>query len=876
METTRSQAARWTGPLLRQAVRAAVAALVATAAMMAGAPPVGAQEAAVPQPAAPQLDAQVEDSVERLAGPDRVATAVAVAREAFPVGAPAVVLARADQYPDALAGALLAAGLGAPILLTPPGELAPAVAEELRRLAPEQVVLLGGAAALSPEVERGAQAAGAVQIVRYAGGDRFDTARLVADAVLDRSGATEAYLTLGAHADPSRGWPDAVALSGLAADQRRPVLLTAEGELPLAVAELVRARRLTRITVIGGTAAVPERVLDPLRSLSTLDRIFGADRFATSAAIADRALASGIVPSRVWLATGTGHADALAGGAAVAAAGGVLLLADGAAATQPALAFVERNAASVDRVLILGGEAAIPQEIRTLLLDRLRRRSRTPTPALTPTTPTPTPTPPSAPTGIRVVPGASLQAAVDANPPGTRFILAPGVHRGQSVRPRDGDSFVGERGAVLSGAKVLDPAAFAVDGAGRHVVSGQTQQASRSGGYGSTPWYAGHDHYADPGSEAEVYYGEELFLDGVRLRRVNGSSEVNRAGTWYFDVDADRIVLFDNPAGRLVETSVTEIAFVGQGTVGVTVENLTLRHYANRAQRGVLDATGSRGWVVRNVAVVDSHGAGLGVGDEMLVANSRVAGHGQIGLVGGGRASTVRDTEITGNRALGFQLGWEAGGTKFAYSTGMRFTNNWSHHNRGIGVWFDIENRGATIASNLVEHNTTGGILWEISHDADIAYNELFDNHTSGDIGNMAGNIQIVASDGADVHHNLVRGGGTQEIMLIDQDRGPGLRNTRVHDNDVTIATAWGGGTTGLKDQATADPYAPTAGNTFSGNTYRLNTGSHITPFYWRGAVRTPQEWLAAHPADRLVAGNQTGTLPAGGTPFARAQYGPR
>lgn len=876
MDATRRQAPHRTAPLghralrhgLRCGLRCGLSALAAMGILMAGAPPVAAQQRATPQPAA--AAAAAEERVARLAGPDRLATAVAVARETFPDGAPAVVLARADQYPDALAGAPLAAGLGAPILLTPSDELAPAVAAEIRRLAPAQVVLLGGAAALGARVEQDVRAATAgrqvaVAVVRYAGADRFDTARLVAEAVLDGSGATEAYLTLGAHADPARGWPDAVALSGLAAAQRRPVLLTAENGLSPAVQELVRTRRLTRVTVVGGTAAVPERVLDPLRSLTALERLSGADRFATSAIVADRALDSGIVPSQVWLATGSGHADALAGGAAVAAAGGVLLLADGAAATQPALAFVRRNATRVDRVLILGGEAAIPQGIRTLLLELL---------GLAPLAGQALPA--AGAGGVRVEVGSDLQAAVDAHPPGTRFLLAAGVHRGQSVRPRDGDSFVGERGTVLSGAKVLEPSSFAVDGAGRYVVDGQTQEASRSGGYGSTPWHAGNDHYAEPGSEAEVHYGEELFADGVRLRRVNSADEVSRPGTWYFDHDADRIVLFDDPQGRLIETSVTETAFLGEGTVAVTVENLTIRQYANRAQRGVLDATGSRGWVVRDVAVEDSHGAGLGVGDDMLVANSRVAGHGQIGLVGGGRGSTIRDSEITANRQLGFQLGWEAGGTKFTRSEGLRFTNNWVHHNRGIGVWFDIDNRAATITANLVEHNTTGGILWEISHDADIGYNELFDNHTSGDIDNMAGNIQIVASDGAEVHHNLVRGGGTQEIVLVDQDRGPGLRNTRVHDNDVTIATSWGGGTTGLKDQATTDPYAADAGNTFSGNTYRVHTGSHVTPFYWQGAVRTAQEWMAAQPGDTVTTTNAAGALPAGHAPFTPSHYGPR
>jgi parallel beta-helix repeat protein len=81
------------------------------------------------------------------------------------------------------------------------------------------------------------------------------------------------------------------------------------------------------------------------------------------------------------------------------------------------------------------------------------------TPAPPPPTPTPTPTPAPTPTGIRVLPGQSIQAAVDANPAGTTFILATGTHTGQSVIPKDNDTFRGELGTVLDGQNVT-PYAF--------------------------------------------------------------------------------------------------------------------------------------------------------------------------------------------------------------------------------------------------------------------------------------------------------------------------------------------------------------------------------------------------------------------------------
>lgn len=85
----------------------------------------------------------------RIAGPDRVTTAVAIAQEQFPDGAEVVYLARADQFADALAGGSLTAG---PVLGVPQCAGVPdAVAAETDRLDPETVTALGGVEAVCEE-----------------------------------------------------------------------------------------------------------------------------------------------------------------------------------------------------------------------------------------------------------------------------------------------------------------------------------------------------------------------------------------------------------------------------------------------------------------------------------------------------------------------------------------------------------------------------------------------------------------------------------------------------------------------------------------------------------------------------------------------------
>jgi len=80
------------------------------------------------------------------------ATAAAVARAAFPTAMTAYV-ATGENFPDALAGVPAAAGVDAPLLLVARDAIPAAAAEQLARLRPRRVVVLGGPAAVDPSIE---------------------------------------------------------------------------------------------------------------------------------------------------------------------------------------------------------------------------------------------------------------------------------------------------------------------------------------------------------------------------------------------------------------------------------------------------------------------------------------------------------------------------------------------------------------------------------------------------------------------------------------------------------------------------------------------------------------------------------------------------
>jgi putative cell wall-binding protein/uncharacterized protein YkwD len=98
--------------------------------------------------------------VHRVYGADRYATAVNLSRSNFAANAPSkVYVATGANFPDGLAGSPVAGSLPGPLLLVPTSSLPSAVAAELRRLAPETVVVLGGTGAISNSVVQAINAA---------------------------------------------------------------------------------------------------------------------------------------------------------------------------------------------------------------------------------------------------------------------------------------------------------------------------------------------------------------------------------------------------------------------------------------------------------------------------------------------------------------------------------------------------------------------------------------------------------------------------------------------------------------------------------------------------------------------------------------------
>jgi ectonucleotide pyrophosphatase/phosphodiesterase family member 5 len=336
-----------------------------------------------PSPRVPVANVASIPLPRRLPGADRYATAALLSALAHPDGANTVVIASGEDFADALAATPLAVDRGAPLLLAARDRLTAATAEEVDRLGPDVAIIVGGTGALSEQVEADLIAAGVPEdgVMRLAGSDRFDTARLIAAELLRGDNGDpslrQALLVVGQRPDGD-AFADALAAGPFAARGKRPILLTSPDAIPAATREAMEELELQRIIIGGGTAVVSQAIEDELRAAGMMvERIAGEDRYETARLFAERHIREGGLTDDLYLVSGANYPDALAAGAAVGVAGGTLLLSPPDALAPATRLLLRDRADHFVRVNYVGGAAALSTdlevEVGVLLASRRSR-----------------------------------------------------------------------------------------------------------------------------------------------------------------------------------------------------------------------------------------------------------------------------------------------------------------------------------------------------------------------------------------------------------------------------------------------------------------------------------------------------------------------
>ncbi|WP_370326133.1 cell wall-binding repeat-containing protein [Euzebya sp.] len=297
----------------------------------------------------------------RVEGPNRFATAAAIADQAFPQGTEQAVVTTAAAAQDALTATSLAGASGAAMLLVELDRVPDETASALEGLGVQGVTIVGGELGVSAAVE--AQLAERYEVRRIAGETQYDTAALVSAATAQVADLPVVDGRRTVMLADGEDFPDALAGSPAAFAGPIPVLYAETGDLRDETRAFLAEQAVEQVVVLGGEAAIGAAVQAELEADGiTVVRLGGQDRTQTAERVAAWTTANveGFTRHSVMLARGDDFPDALTAGQLAGRAGRALVLATTPEILSPGTrAFLAARCADIEVVQAVGGEAAV-------------------------------------------------------------------------------------------------------------------------------------------------------------------------------------------------------------------------------------------------------------------------------------------------------------------------------------------------------------------------------------------------------------------------------------------------------------------------------------------------------------------------------------
>ncbi|MBN2909313.1 cell wall-binding repeat-containing protein [Polycladomyces sp. WAk] len=302
----------------------------------------------------------IKPGLKRMGGKDRFEVSANISKEiSHRFYRPStVVLARGDVFTDALSGVPLAVSLeGAPILLTNSNGLPAAIKEEIKRLAPERAVILGGTGSISTSVETQLKQLGIQDVERISGSDRFAVSAAVSSKVAE-IGSDTAIVVSGTV------FSDAMSSSSVAGWGGMPILLTLKDQLPAPIKTFIAKNpQIENFIIVGGPGTVSDQVKAQLlqaRPSASVERIGGADRYEVGVNVIHY---FGLPSFALTFARGDLFSDALSGAPLAANMGAPILLTPLSKLDPKVQRYLDVNEGNTDVVYIFGGSASVSDQV---------------------------------------------------------------------------------------------------------------------------------------------------------------------------------------------------------------------------------------------------------------------------------------------------------------------------------------------------------------------------------------------------------------------------------------------------------------------------------------------------------------------------------
>lgn len=198
-------------------------------------------------------EGQNKIKVDRISGSDRYETSAKISRRTFSHKIEKIVLASGENFADSLVAGSLANKENAPVLLTQKDNLPQVIKDEINRLSPSQIIIVGG--------EKSVNIKGLKNVKRLAGEDRYETSVEVYKQINPNG---KVALASGLN------FADALCATPLSTKENLPIILTDGHNLPEGITN-------DKVALIyGGEKSVN------IKGLENTRRLAGADRYETA------------------------------------------------------------------------------------------------------------------------------------------------------------------------------------------------------------------------------------------------------------------------------------------------------------------------------------------------------------------------------------------------------------------------------------------------------------------------------------------------------------------------------------------------------------------------------------------------------------------
>lgn len=227
-------------------------------------------------------------TVKKLKGADRFETAVKISQSGWTKSDTVVIVNGEDRsMVDGLTATPLASVKNSPILLSSNDKLPQKTIEELKRLNPSKVIVVGGNNSMPNSVVEAIKSVNSKISVQRIGGDtRYQTSINIAKEIDKTNNVGKLYIGAG------NGEADSLSIASLAGKEKTPIVLTQKDGVDNEAEQFIKSNKVSNVYFIGGVEKISNKAIEQVGKIANKDvsknRVAGQNRQETNAKVIDK------------------------------------------------------------------------------------------------------------------------------------------------------------------------------------------------------------------------------------------------------------------------------------------------------------------------------------------------------------------------------------------------------------------------------------------------------------------------------------------------------------------------------------------------------------------------------------------------------------